>query len=66
MHIHSLSETSRLLITKEFGQRTVKYQKKGQVSWETVLEKRFSDEEKVNIIEEMEREVKRAEQANQE
>ena len=63
MHIHQLSKTSRLLVTKEFGQRTVKYQKKGPVCWETVLEKRFSDEEKVNIIEEMEREVKMAEQA---
>lgn len=56
MHIHPLSETERLLVTKEFGQRTVKYQKKGPVAWETVLEKRFSDEEKVNIIEEMDRE----------
>ena len=63
MHIHSLSETERLLVEKQFGQRTVKYQKKGPVSWETVLEKRFSDEEKVNIIHEMEREVKGAAQA---
>lgn len=63
MHIHQLSETERLLVEKQFGHRTVKYQKKGPVAWETVLEKRFSDEEKVNIIEEMEREVKMAEQA---
>lgn len=62
MHIHQLSKTERLLVEKQFGQRTVKYQKKGPIAWETVLEKRFSDEEKVNIIEEMEREVKMAEQ----
>lgn len=63
MHIHTISSWERIVLTRADGTATGRYQRRGEKGWETVVQKSFDPDSRVNIIEEMEREVKMAEQA---
>lgn len=53
MHVHIISLRERIVLTRGNGTATGKYQQLGPKGWETVTQKSFDADKKVNIIEEV-------------
>ncbi len=59
MHVHTISPRERIVLTRADGAVIGKHQQLGEKGWETVVQKVFDADKRVNIIEELTKEIQK-------